>query len=165
MPCPIQVDGAVPVDLEGTLLLGGPGLTTIYNQTVRNPEDGDGMVASLAFEKGKAFFRNKYVRTRTFAAEQVLGRRVSRGFHDAGAPPPSSREGINLPLIGNININLPPINVQLPPGFNMPLPANFSFPNFFNPMDMSFRSCANAGAAFWGGRVMAFSKVRDLRII
>lgn len=65
------VDGQIPLDLDGTLLVAGPGLTSIYNTPVRNPEDGDGMVVSMAFEKGKVFFRNKFVRTKSFAAEQV----------------------------------------------------------------------------------------------
>ncbi|GAX81610.1 hypothetical protein CEUSTIGMA_g9038.t1 [Chlamydomonas eustigma] len=38
----------------------------------------------------RMFFRNKFVRTNSFVAEQVTGRRVSRGLHDRGAPAASS---------------------------------------------------------------------------
>lgn len=37
----------------------------------RHPFDGDGMVCSFAFRNGRAFFRNKFVRTKGFVDEQV----------------------------------------------------------------------------------------------
>eukprot|EP00798_Chlamydomonas_sp_ICE-L_P006614 gene6614-3267_t len=53
---------------------------------VRNPADADGMVSSFSFAEGnKVFFRNRFVRTSSFQAEQLAGRRLSRGIHDKGA--------------------------------------------------------------------------------
>lgn len=37
----------------------------------RHTFDGDGMVLSMAFDDGKVFFRNKFVRTKGFLDEQV----------------------------------------------------------------------------------------------
>jgi len=39
----------------------------------RHAFDGDGMVCSFAFQGGKCYFRNKFVRTEGFVAEQVGG--------------------------------------------------------------------------------------------
>ncbi|KAG1665969.1 hypothetical protein FOA52_003193 [Chlamydomonas sp. UWO 241] len=93
------VDGELPEELQGGTLFGaGPGLTRAYGSRVRHPDDGDGMLWSLAVAPrmagaegkgaapGRAFFRNRFVRTRSFVAEQLAGRRLSRGFHDRGAP-------------------------------------------------------------------------------
>lgn len=41
---------------------------------VQHPIDGDGMVAVLALSGGRAFFRNRFVRTEAFAQEQVGAR-------------------------------------------------------------------------------------------
>lgn len=81
------VHGTLPKELRGTLFLIGPALTQAYGTAVRHPSDADGMVCSLAFgDGGQLFFRNRYVRTPTFVAEQSLGRRLTRGRHDRGAP-------------------------------------------------------------------------------
>lgn len=145
----VQLEGKLPAELQGgTLLAAGPGLTRAYGSRVRCPSDGDGMLWSLAVAPppnskgsssgggggdnskaapGRIFFRNRFVRTPSFAAEQVwscwvwacaasesaashpypfppsafawlrrnahiptqtqlAGRRLSRGFHDRGAP-------------------------------------------------------------------------------
>ena len=36
--------------------------------------DGDGMVTSVALKDGKAYFRNKFVRTEDFEKEEALGK-------------------------------------------------------------------------------------------
>ena len=79
---PEWVQGDIPSELLGGSLAGiGPGLTKAYGSRVRNPSDGDGMVWTLALspssEKEEAsgssriFFRNKFVRTSSFNAEQA----------------------------------------------------------------------------------------------
>lgn len=45
----LQVEGQLPADLSGTLVLCGPGLPTLYGAKVRHPSDADGMVATLSF--------------------------------------------------------------------------------------------------------------------
>ena len=41
---------------------------------VKSYLDGDGMVTSIAIKDGKAYFRNKFVRTEHFDKEEELGR-------------------------------------------------------------------------------------------
>jgi len=55
--------GALPPELEGTLFRNGPGKFTVGSSKIDHPYDGDGLVASLAFKDGKAFFRSRFVRT------------------------------------------------------------------------------------------------------
>ncbi|GIL89611.1 hypothetical protein Vretifemale_17337, partial [Volvox reticuliferus] len=84
---PDAIYGTLPEEIRGTLFLIGPALTEAYGTTVRHPSDADGMVCSLAFgDGGQIFFRNRYVRTSSFIAEQAVGRRLTRGLHDRGAP-------------------------------------------------------------------------------
>ena len=59
------------MDLEGTYLRNGPGLLLNHPKVKRHNYDGDGMILSLAFHNGHAYFRNKFVRTQGFLEEQV----------------------------------------------------------------------------------------------
>jgi hypothetical protein len=59
-----MVEGAIPAELEGTLLRNGPGLFEVGGQKIPQPFDGDGMLAMFAFKGGRAFFANRYVRTK-----------------------------------------------------------------------------------------------------
>jgi all-trans-8'-apo-beta-carotenal 15,15'-oxygenase len=56
-PRPAQVEGTIPPELEGTYLRNGPGLQYSKGAFQRHMFDGDGMVISLAFKDGRAFFR------------------------------------------------------------------------------------------------------------
>jgi all-trans-8'-apo-beta-carotenal 15,15'-oxygenase len=73
-----DVEGTIPADLHGTLFRNGPGLLDINGQSYHHPIDGDGMVCSVAFAKGRAFFRNRFVRTIGFLEEQAAGRILYR---------------------------------------------------------------------------------------
>lgn len=85
--CIMQVTGTIPPELCGTYYRNGPGLHVTNPRYSRHTLDGDGMVLSIAFKDGKAFFRNRFVRTKGFLAEQVglrcrpLTRRVLRVCH------------------------------------------------------------------------------------
>ena len=68
--------GALPDDLEGTLFRIGPNpryapLSGRYNGWM-----GDGMVHALSFTGGKAHYRNRWVRTPKWCAEDRAGRAV-----------------------------------------------------------------------------------------
>lgn len=82
--CRVQVDGTIPAQLLGTFFRNGPGLQVDRPGHQRHTFDGDGMLLSMAFKDGKAFFRNRYVRTRGFVDEQVWpvveGGDCRRGF-------------------------------------------------------------------------------------
>eukprot|EP00955_Chlamydomonas_euryale_P079327 363284-Chlamydomonas_euryale.AAC.2 len=48
--------------------------------------DGDGMVLSVAFKDGKAYFRNRFVKTKGFLDEQAAGRPLYRTTFSSGSP-------------------------------------------------------------------------------
>ena len=66
------IEGAIPTDIDG-----------IYVRNTENPVqqplgryhpfDGDGMIHTISFKDGHADYRNRFVRTRCFEAEQEVG--------------------------------------------------------------------------------------------
>ncbi|NEO44101.1 MAG: carotenoid oxygenase family protein [Moorea sp. SIO4A3] len=81
-----QVEGEIPEDLQGTWLRNGPGLLDINGYRVHHPFDGDGMICAIAFDHGRAHFRNRFVRTEGFLAEQKAGKPVYRGVFGTQKP-------------------------------------------------------------------------------
>ncbi|MBD2090278.1 carotenoid oxygenase family protein [Microcoleus sp. FACHB-1515] len=81
-----EIDGEIPVDLHGTLFRNGPGLLEVGGQRLHHPFDGDGMVCSIAFDNGRAYFRNRFVRTEAYCAEQKAGKMLYRGVFGTQKP-------------------------------------------------------------------------------
>jgi len=81
------IEGAIPKDLDGVYL------RNTQNQVHQplgffHPFDGDSMIHQIDFQQGKASYRNRWVRTRGFVAEQEAGGSLWGGFAD---PPTLSR--------------------------------------------------------------------------
>ncbi|KAG1669318.1 hypothetical protein FOA52_014880 [Chlamydomonas sp. UWO 241] len=76
------VTGTIPPELVGTYFRNGAGM----HAEGRHPFDGDGMVLSIAFRDGKAFFRNRFVKTDGFLEEQAAGRPTQRNAFSRGSP-------------------------------------------------------------------------------
>jgi all-trans-8'-apo-beta-carotenal 15,15'-oxygenase len=74
-----EIEGQIPPDLTGTLFRNGPGLLDINDKSVRHPFDGDGMICRISFHNGKAHFKNRFVRTEAYLAEQAAGKFLYRG--------------------------------------------------------------------------------------
>jgi all-trans-8'-apo-beta-carotenal 15,15'-oxygenase len=74
-----EIEGEIPTELNGTLFRNGPGLLDVNGERVQHPFDGDGMICAIAFQNGRAHFRNRFVRTEGFLAEQEAGRILYRG--------------------------------------------------------------------------------------
>lgn len=73
------IEGEVPADLDGLYLRNTenplhPAATNYH------PFDGDGMLHIVEFEGGKASYRNRFVRTDGFAAENAAGGPLWAGF-------------------------------------------------------------------------------------
>mmetsp|Transcript_19749 Transcript_19749/g.62829 ORF Transcript_19749/g.62829 Transcript_19749/m.62829 type:complete len:585 (-) Transcript_19749:135-1889(-) len=68
----LVVEGEIPKEIEGTLLRNGPAL---FERDGFSKEflDGDGMVSTVAIKDGKAYFRNKFVRTPGLVTEEKQG--------------------------------------------------------------------------------------------
>ncbi|GLC44176.1 hypothetical protein PLESTM_001563900 [Pleodorina starrii] len=85
------VSGTIPAELCGTYYRNGPALHVTNPRYRRHTLDGDGMIFSIAFRDGRAYFRNRFVRTKGFLAEQAAGRPLyrnsfTRGSHDHSTP-------------------------------------------------------------------------------
>ncbi|GAA2492774.1 carotenoid oxygenase family protein [Terrabacter carboxydivorans] len=73
------VEGEVPADLDGVYLRNteNPVHPSLKNY---HPFDGDGMVHVVGFRDGKAFYRNRFVRTDGLLAEQEAGQSLWAGL-------------------------------------------------------------------------------------
>ncbi len=74
-----EIEGEIPAQLEGTFFRNGPGLLDIDGTEIRHPFDGDGMICAVTFTRGRAHFRNRFVRTEGFVREQEEGKILYRG--------------------------------------------------------------------------------------
>ncbi|MGA1408424.1 MAG: carotenoid oxygenase family protein [Prochlorotrichaceae cyanobacterium] len=81
-----DIEGQVPPDLKGTLFRNGPGLLDIHGQRIHHPFDGDGMVCQFTLQNGAVHFRNRYVRTEEYVAEQAAGKILYRGVFGTQKP-------------------------------------------------------------------------------
>jgi all-trans-8'-apo-beta-carotenal 15,15'-oxygenase len=81
-----DIDGEIPAALEGTLFRNGPGLLDIGGQRIHHPFDGDGMISAIAFSGGRAHYRNRFVRTEGYVAEQEAGSILYRGVFGTQKP-------------------------------------------------------------------------------
>jgi carotenoid cleavage dioxygenase-like enzyme len=75
----LEVTGEIPADLDGVYLRNteNPVHPAIE---VYHPFDGDSMVHVVGFRDGKAFYRNRFVRTDGFVAEQEAGKPLWAGL-------------------------------------------------------------------------------------
>lgn len=75
----LQVIGEIPRDLAGIYVRNSH--TQVHEPMgVYHPFDGDGMLAAMHFEDGRATFRNRFVRTTGFLAEQAAGKSLWPGL-------------------------------------------------------------------------------------
>ncbi|MBL1175928.1 carotenoid oxygenase family protein [Pantanalinema sp. GBBB05] len=81
-----DIEGEIPAGLQGTLFRNGPGLLDINGQSLQHPFDGDGMICAIAFQNGRAHFRNRFVQTEGYLAEQAAGKILYRGVFGTDKP-------------------------------------------------------------------------------
>lgn len=81
-----EIEGEIPQELKGTLYRNGPGLLDVDGQRFQHPFDGDGMVSAIAFENGRAHYRNRFVRTKAYLEEQEAQRILYRGVFGTQKP-------------------------------------------------------------------------------
>lgn len=74
-----DIEGEIPAGLTGTLFRNGPGLLDVNGERLHHPFDGDGMISAIAISDGRAHFRNRFVRTEGYLAEQKAGKILYRG--------------------------------------------------------------------------------------
>ena len=83
----LEVTGAIPPQLHGSFLRNGPN-PMFAPQGQYHLFDGDGMIHEVAFEGGRARYRNRWIRSRGFQAEQSAGRALYGGMANASFPGP-----------------------------------------------------------------------------
>mmetsp|Transcript_4346 Transcript_4346/g.6448 ORF Transcript_4346/g.6448 Transcript_4346/m.6448 type:complete len:516 (+) Transcript_4346:574-2121(+) len=81
-----DIEGSVPLELEGTFLRNGPGLTDVFGTPLAHPIDGDGMVCALTFFEGKVHFKNRYVQTFSHVEETAAQRMLYNGNMGSRVP-------------------------------------------------------------------------------
>ncbi len=80
----LAVVGEVPTDLDGVYLRNTEN-PLLPSMKMYHPFDGDGMIHLMGFRNGQAFYRNRFVQTDGFRAEQKAGEALWAGL----AEPPS----------------------------------------------------------------------------
>lgn len=81
-----DVEGNIPPELTGTLFRNGPGLLDIGGLAIHHPFDGDGMISAFSFKNGKAYYKNRFVQTEAYQAEQKAGKILYRGVFGTQKP-------------------------------------------------------------------------------
>ncbi len=86
----MEVIGEIPADIDGVYVRNTE--NPVHESIGRyHPFDGDGVVHSISFLDGKAEYRNRFVRTKGFQAEQEAGRSLWAGLLEP--PERSERPG------------------------------------------------------------------------
>ncbi len=86
----LTVIGEIPQVLDGTYFRNTE--NPLHEPIgLYHPFDGDGMIHAMSFRNGQAVYRNRFVRTKAFAAEQAAGRALWAGI--AEDPRLSERPG------------------------------------------------------------------------
>lgn len=84
------IEGTIPADIDGIYLRNTE--NQVHEPLGRfHPFDGDGMIHQIDFQGGRASYRNRFVRTRGFEAEQEAGGSLWGGLMDG--PGTSLRPG------------------------------------------------------------------------
>jgi all-trans-8'-apo-beta-carotenal 15,15'-oxygenase len=83
---PLRVEGAIPLDLHGRVYRNGPG-SRAFDEPTAHWLDGDGVVTSVWFHRGKAAGAARVVETPGLAAERRAGRRLFSGLATPSAAP------------------------------------------------------------------------------
>ena len=84
------IAGKIPTDIDGVYLRNTE--NQLHHPLGRyHPFDGDGMIHAIDFRNGTASYRNRWVRTRCFQAEQEAGGSIWGGLADG--PAVSKRPG------------------------------------------------------------------------
>jgi all-trans-8'-apo-beta-carotenal 15,15'-oxygenase len=71
---PLEVEGALPAELRGTLYRNGPGQFGQFGRRYTHPFEGDGAVTAIRFEGGRALGASRVTPSRGLLEERAAGR-------------------------------------------------------------------------------------------
>lgn len=101
-----QIEGQIPAELVGTLFRNGPGLLDVGGHSVHHPFDGDGMISAISFTEGRAYFRNRFVKTQPYIEEQAAQKPLYRGVFGTQKPGGAIANAFDLRLKNIANTNV-----------------------------------------------------------
>ncbi|BAZ27905.1 Retinal pigment epithelial membrane protein [Cylindrospermum sp. NIES-4074] len=101
-----EIEGEIPLELQGTLLRNGPGLLDVNGQRLHHPFDGDGMISRITFTKGRAHFRNSFVKTTGYLEEKKAGKILYRGVFGTQKPGGWLANAFNFKIKNIANTNV-----------------------------------------------------------
>ncbi len=101
-----DIEGEIPPELNGTLFRNGPGLLDIEGHHIHHPFDGDGMISAIAFSNGRAYFRNRFIRTTAYVEEQKAKKILYRGVFGTQKPGGWLANAFDLRLKNIANTNV-----------------------------------------------------------
>jgi carotenoid cleavage dioxygenase len=84
----VTIEGELPADLAGTYLRNGPNPRYAPLGSFLYPMEGDGMLHSLRISPDGLRYRNRWVRTASFEADERAGRAVFGGLMTPSFPGP-----------------------------------------------------------------------------
>lgn len=90
----LRIEGELPQGLRGVFMRNGPNPAFEPGPGYNYPFDGTGMIHAVYLDRGRARYRNRWVRTREFNEEMAAGRRLyNPGF---GPPPHANLANTNI---------------------------------------------------------------------
>ena len=97
---PLRVEGELPAELSGTAYFCGAFLLSRFGREVEHWFDGDGGVASVTFDGGRAHGAARVLRTRAYVEERRAGRPLYSGL----ASVPAWRRRLAMRNVANTNV-------------------------------------------------------------
>lgn len=96
----VDIDGAIPHALAGTLYRNGPGRWEDHTgRPLHHLFDGDGMLSAFTVRDGRVHYRNRYVRTNHY-----LGKSGTRHLGTQAPGGPLGNIGRMMPNLANTNV-------------------------------------------------------------
>ena len=101
-----DIEGEIPSELTGTLYRNVPAMLDVGGERVHHPFDADGNICAISFDRGKAHFRNRYVKTEGYIAEQQAGKILYRGVFGTEKSGGWLRNALDFKLKNVANTNI-----------------------------------------------------------
>jgi len=128
-----DVEGQIPVDLEGTLYRVAPGQSENHGVTLRHFFDGDTFLTAFSFRDGKLGIRTRFLDLPERLKELEAGRMLYSEFGTLAPPSPDGK-----PVPGIRSKNQPNVNVVAWDGRLLGL-SEGGHPTAIDPHDLSYQ--------------------------
>jgi all-trans-8'-apo-beta-carotenal 15,15'-oxygenase len=138
-----EITGELPRSLRGSYYVNGPARFARGGQRYDHWLDGDGMVAALRLDSGRAHLTHRYVRTHKLVEEEAAGRALYRAF---GTSFQGDRLLHGLALASPVNVSVYPYRDKL-----------LAFGEQGLPWELDPETLETRGEHTFGGRLKAIT--------